>query len=149
MPLGTGRAGRAGGKAGRTMGTSPLVSGSLCKAGKPVQRAGRFPLEPGKGMVVRMGSCTGKSTAAALFSGERGALEQKKVRQTGQTVQAGQIVRAPSLFFLRIVYLTVYLLIKQRGRRDLWAIFQPLEKIDSFQNLCSEVVHELISGTYR
>ena len=78
MPLGTGRAGRAGGKAGRTMGTSPLVSGSLCKAGKPVQRAGRFPLEPGKGMVVRMGSCTGRSTAAALFSGERGALEQKK-----------------------------------------------------------------------
>ena len=45
--------------------------------------------------------------AAALFSGEE-ALEQKKVRQRGQTVWAGKSVRVPSLYVLRIVYITIY-----------------------------------------
>ena len=49
----------------------------------------------------------------------------------------------------RIVYTIVYLLIKQRGRESEWAIFQVVHIIDSFEKMGVEVVHGLISGSYK
>ena len=49
----------------------------------------------------------------------------------------------------RIIYTIVYLLIKQRGRESSWAIFQVVNIIDSFGKMGVEMVHGLISGSYK
>ena len=129
MLLGTAqRTGEAAGRLGRlgrldkgNVGPC-LVERSLSRAGTKVLRTGRFPPGGREGVVLfPVNAAQAGARAAALFSGEE-ALEQKKVRQRGQTVRAGKSVRVPSLYVLRIIYIIVYLLIKQRGRRGLWVI---------------------------